>query len=167
MPAAGPAGEDAAPRLPDRQADLADAASMMVTPTVLSVPAPVLRRFETARARAASHTALVLDALRAHASQLPDLVMALRPGPRPGDLFPYRATPGRARADKPGPLRIRPNAGELAIMDELTGWVNTEISRRRPGGRKVSRSEIVAVALDAYLPGARKTGGASVSSTDH
>ena len=138
---------------------------MMVTPTVLSIPASILKRFEAARPRVASHTALVLDALRAHAEQLPDLILALRPGPRPGDLFPYRATPGVGSGDRPGPLRIRPTAGELAIMDGLTAWANGEIRRRRPGGRKVSRSEVVAVALDAYLPADRKRPGPQASRT--
>jgi hypothetical protein len=138
--------------LPDLDVDLDDPTALMVTPTVLSVPNTILRRFEAARRQGSSHTGLVLDALRAHAEQLPDLVLALRPGPRPGDLFPYRATPGAASTDRPGPLRIRPTAGELAIMDKLAAWVNGEISHNRPGVRKVSRSEVVAVALDAFLP---------------
>ena len=139
-------------RLPDLAVDLEDPTALMVTPTVLSVPNTVLRRFEDARRQAPSHTGLVLDALRANAERLPDLVLALRPGPRPGDLFPYRATPGATSTDRPGPLRIRPTAGELAIMDKLAAWVNGEISHNRPGVRKVSRSEVVAVALDAFLP---------------
>jgi hypothetical protein len=138
--------------LPDLEVDLDDPTALMVTPTVLSVPNTILLRFEQARLKAPSHTALVLDALRAHATELPALVAALRPGPRPGDLFPYRATPGTTSSERPGPLRIRPTAGELAIMDRLTSWVNDEIRRGRAGVRKVSRSEVVAVALDAYLP---------------
>jgi hypothetical protein len=143
-------------RLPDLEIDLDDPTALLITPTVLSVPNTILRRFEQARMTAPSHTGLVLDALRAHAAQLPDLVKALRPGPRPGDLFPYRATPGAGSGDRPGPLRIRPTAGELGIMDRLTGWVNDEIRRGRAGVRKVSRSEVVAVALDSYLPPLRK-----------
>jgi len=138
--------------LPDLNIDLDDPTALMITPTVLSVPNGILRRFEDARRRAASHTALVLDALRAHAAELPDLVLQRRPGPRPGDLFPYRASPGGGSDERPGPLRIRPAAGELAIMDTLTDWVNAEVGHNRPGVRKVSRSEVVAVALDAYLP---------------
>lgn len=141
--------------LPDLEVDLDDPTALLITPTVLSVPNKILARFERARPHAASHTALVLDALRAHAAQLPDLVAALRPGPRPGDLFPYRATPGAPSGDRPGPLRIRPTAGELAIMDGLTTWVNNQIRRGRAGVRKVSRSEVVSVALDAYLPQAK------------
>lgn len=143
-------------QLPDLEIDLDDPTALLITPTVLSVPNTILRRFEQARMTAPSHTGLVLDALRAHAAQLPDLVKALRPGPRPGDLFPYRATPGAGGGDRPGPLRIRPTAGELGIMDRLTGWVNDEIRRGRAGVRKVSRSEVVAVALDSYLPPLRK-----------
>ena len=37
-------------------------------------------------------------------------------------------------------------------MDALAAWVNEQIRQRRPGGRRVSRSEVVAVALHAYLP---------------
>jgi hypothetical protein len=125
---------------------------MIPSPTVLSIPAAIMDRFETARVKASSHTALVLDSLRAHAQALPDLVLERRPGPRPGDLFPYRAEPGAAAQARPLPLRIRPTVGELEIMDALTIWVNAEIKRRRPGGRRVSRSEVVAVALDAFLP---------------
>jgi hypothetical protein len=150
-PAAKPVAAGAGGPLPDLDVDLTDPAAMMVTPTVLSIPGTVMQRFEIARERESSHTAVVLNALRAHAPQLPDLELAKRPGPRPGDLFPYRAAPGATAADRPAPLRIRPTAGELRIMDALSTWVNVEINQRRPGGRKVSRSEVVAVALDAYL----------------
>jgi hypothetical protein len=142
--------------LPHLDVDVDDVTAMMVTPTVLSIPSSILRRFEEARKRSASHTALVLDALRGHVQDLPSLVVALRPGPRAGDLFPYRATPGAAQKDTPGPLRIRPTAGELAVMDAITTWVNTEIKKARPGSRRVTRSEVVAVALDAFLPGRRR-----------
>jgi hypothetical protein len=158
-PGPGPGSDEVVTQgrhLPDLEIDLDDPTALLVTPTVLSVPNAILRRFEQARVTAPSHTALVLDALRAHAAQLPDLVAALRPGPRPGDLFPYRATPGAGSSDRPGPLRIRPTAGELGIMDRLTAWVNDEIRRGRAGIRKVSRSEVVAVALDSYLPPLKK-----------
>jgi hypothetical protein len=138
--------------LPSLDADLSDPALMMYAPTVLNIAGGIMRRFDVARQREASHTAVVLNALRGHARELPDLVLAARPGPRPGDLFPYRAVPGQAAHDRKEPLRIRPTAGELRIMDALTTWVTGEISRRRPGGPKVSRSEVVAAALDAYLP---------------
>ncbi|MDM4723480.1 hypothetical protein QTQ03_29315 [Micromonospora sp. WMMA1363] len=155
--ASSPARTGGSP-LPKLEVDLTDPAAMMVTPTVLSIPGEIMRRFEQARPQHASHTALVLNALRAHAEHLPDLVLERRPGPRPGDLFPYRAEPGSGAPLRPAPLRIRPTAGELAIMDALSGWVNNEIWHRRPGGRKVSRSEVVAVALDVYLPQLRATG---------
>jgi len=157
--------------LPRLDVDLTDAAAMMITPTVLSIPGVIMRRFEAARPRSASHTALVLNALRANAGQLPALVLARRPGPRPGDLFPYRAEPGEGTSTRPAPLRIRPTVGELNIMDALTTWVNAEIGRQRPGGRRVSRSEVVAVALDAFLPPARQrtaspAGAASAAQTE-
>ena len=136
--------------------DFSDPTAMIVHPTVLSIPSSVLQRFAAARRGAPSHTELVLDALRSHADRLPDLVLARRPGARAGDLFPFSEGKG-TEGDTPGPLRIRPTRGNLKIMDELTEWVQDEIQRSRPGGRRVSRSEVVAAALDAYLPVKRTT----------
>jgi hypothetical protein len=144
--------------LPALQIDPDDPTALVVTPTVLSVPDSILRRFEAARAQHPTHTALVLAALRAYAVQLPQLVLQHRGAPLPEDLFPYRAMPGeRDSDDRPGPLRIRPVRGELAIMDGLVDWVNAKIRNNRMGVRKVTRSEVVAVALDTFLPPAKPT----------
>jgi len=137
--------------------DFSDPTAMIVHPTVLSIPSSVLQRFAAARRGAPSHTELVLDALRSHAGRLPDLVLARRPAARAGDLFPFSEGKGNPEGDTPGPLRIRPTRGNLKIMDELTEWVQAELQRSRPGGRRVSRSEVVAAALDAYLPVKRST----------
>jgi hypothetical protein len=145
-------------QLPSLDLDLSDPAAMQVTPTVLSIPTTVLERFEAARRHEPSHTALLLDALRAHAQRLPDLVRARRPQPPSGDLFPQRAAPGARPDDRPGPLRIRPTAGELAIMDALAAWIDAEVRRDQPGSRKVTRSEMAAAALDTHLP---ETGGSA------
>ncbi len=114
---------------------------------------------EVARTTPASHTGLVLDALRTYANQLPDLVLTERPGPRKSDLFPWCPSPQSGKlADRPEPLRVRPTVGELGVIDSLVGWVNEEIIRRRPGSRRASRSEVVTAALKAYLPASiRKT----------
>jgi metal-responsive CopG/Arc/MetJ family transcriptional regulator len=46
-------------------------------------------------------------------------------------------------------------------MDALTEWVDNEINRGHVGGRRrVSRSEVVAAALRAYLPEPRKRSSA-------
>ena len=140
----------AAPRL---DVDLSDPAGLLPSPTVLSVPGSVMRRFELAREKAASHTGLVLDALRAHADDLPALVLAGRPGPRPDDLFPWRPSTGELlAADRPEPLRVRPTVGELSVIDQLVTWVTTEVAQLRPGSKKANRSEVVTAALRAYLP---------------
>lgn len=139
--------------MPSLDLDLSDPAMMLYSPTVLSIPADVKDRFEVARKAAPSHTGLVLDALRVHAPGLPELVLAKRPGPRPGDLFPLRAEAGTGGSRRPPqPLRVRPLVGELRIMDLLTEWVNSRVQLVRPGAKKVTRSEVVAVALDAALP---------------
>jgi len=142
-PASGP---------PTLAVDVDDASAMIVTPTVLSIGGSIMRRFEAARPSGASHTALVLDALRAHVNELPRLVERRRPEGRPGDLFPWRGVPGEHSKDRPEPLRIRPTAGELAVMDALVTWVNSKLRHSLAGARKASRSEVVAAALDAFLP---------------
>ncbi|WP_204815356.1 hypothetical protein [Mycobacterium riyadhense] len=139
--------------MPKLDIDLNDPTAHLVSPTVLSIPASIVKRFERARAHAPSHTALVLDALRAHAHELPTLILSRRPGPKPGDLFPFREAPGRTAAqDTPLPVRIRPTKGELTVMKSLTDWASTSIAKQRPGTRETNRSEMVAAALDAFLP---------------
>lgn len=147
--------------LPSLAFDVSDPAAFTVMATQLSAPASVVKRFDDYRQRVRdkTHTAVVLDALRKHAADLPQMVIDSRPGPRPGDLFPYRDAAAEFTRERPAPLRIRPNRGELAVIDLLTSWVAEQVQQRRPGGRKVTRSEVVAVALDSYLPGRGKRGG--------
>jgi hypothetical protein len=142
--------------LPALNVDPDDPANAIPSPTQLSVPTSVMKRFEAARGNATTHTGLVLDALRAKATELPDLVAAARPAPSRDDLFPFRATPTSTRSpDRPVPLRVRPTVGELKVIDGLVDWVNRELVARRPGSRKPSRSEVVTAALNAYLPAAK------------
>jgi hypothetical protein len=138
--------------LPRLDIDLTDPTAHLVSPTVLSVPASIVERFERARTDAPSHTALVLNALRQHVHELPALILARRPGVNPEDLFPWRATPGASTPEIPMPLRIRPTNGELTVMKALIEWASTQIAKQRPGARVTNRSEMVAAALDAYLP---------------
>lgn len=132
-----------------------DPVAHIVSPTQLSIPASIVARFDKARTNANSHTSLVIDALRAHADRLPDLILSRRPGPKAGDLFPFRATAAAASVETPLPLRIRPTKGELDVMKKLVDWANNCISERRPGSKPTNRSEMVAAALDAHLPTAR------------
>lgn len=143
---------DESAELPKLDIDLTDPTAHLVSPTVLSIPASIVKRFEEARADAPSHTSLVLDALRAHVKELPTLILNRRPGGREGDLFPFRGTPGRTSTDTPLPVRIRPTKGELAVMKKLTEWASTRITQERPGTRETNRSEMVAAALDKFLP---------------
>lgn len=149
---------------PDLQVDVDDPTALTVSPTVLSVPDPLMRRFEKARRNADSNTELVLDALRAHLNELPQLVaQARRPSTAggEGEPFPWRSTgrTGRRAAGKVHrvQLPIRPLAGELKVIDRLVGWVQEEIgAASRSLGGKTNRSEVVGAALDAYLPAERR-----------
>lgn len=123
-----------------------------------------MRRFERARQVADSNTSVVLDALRAHAAELPQLVSAARrPASTKGqqDLFPWRSstrgTRGAAARVRRVQLPIRPLVGELQVIDSLVDWVQQEIgaSPRSLGGR-ATRSEVVVAALNAYLPPERR-----------
>lgn len=149
-------GEGRAAVLPTFDIDPTDPTAHIVSPTVLSMPESIQHRFTDARPKWPSHTALVLDALRAHVHQLPTLILERRPGLNPGDLFPFRETPGHTSADTPLPLRIRPTKGELAVMKKLMEWASAEIAKQRVGAQETNRSEMVAAALDAFLPPAPK-----------
>lgn len=146
--AVSPAGHE----LPRLDVDLNDPDAHVVSPTVMSIPDSIVQRFEAERPNAPSHTAIVLNALRQHAHELPTLVLNRRPGPTPGDLFPWREAPGHTGTTTPLPLRIRPTKAELKVMKELVDWSSKRITATRPGARETNRSEMVAAALDAYLP---------------
>lgn len=141
-----------AAKLPVLDIDLRDPEAQIVSPTVMSIPESIVARFDKARSKAPSHTAVVLNALRKHAHELPALILARRPGPNPGDLFPWRDSPGDSGSETPLPLRIRPTKAELKVMKTLQDWSTKQIRAQRPGARETNRSEMVAAALDAYLP---------------
>lgn len=141
---ATPKGVEVDPSTPDAH---------IVAPTVLSIPDSIVNRFTKVRTESASNTAVILDALRAHVTELPDLILARRPGARPGDLFPWRETPGATGSETPAPIRIRPTKAELTVMKGLIDKCNTHISQTNPGAKGTNRSEMIAAALDAYLPG--------------
>jgi len=138
---------------PVLEVDLSDPLSLKAAPTTLNVPASVVERFEAARPVTTKHAALMLHAIRTEAEHLPELVLARRPELLEGDPFPLRAVPGEEhKSERAGTLRVRPIRAEVEVLDRLTAWVDAEVQRRRPGGRRVSRSEVVTAALDAYLP---------------
>ncbi|MFY1573307.1 hypothetical protein ACN26Z_00235 [Verrucosispora sp. WMMD703] len=150
--------------MPDLSVDLDDPAALVVSPTVLSVPAPLMARFERARRNSTSNTELVLDALRAHLAELPRLVAdARRPAAADAsEPFPWRTSAQRRTAAakvRRVQLPIRPLAGELQVIDTLVGWVQQQLGAgpRSLGGR-ITRSEVVVAALDAHLPTDRPRG---------
>ncbi|GIJ28260.1 hypothetical protein Vqi01_34220 [Micromonospora qiuiae] len=150
--------------LPDLSVDPDDPAALVVSPTVLSVPAPLMARFERARRTSTSNTELVLDALRAHLADLPRLVAeARRPAAAAADEpFPWRRTSAQRRAAgkvRRVQLPIRPLVGELYVIDTLVAWVQEQLGAgsRSLGGR-INRSEVVVAALDAHLPADRPRG---------
>lgn len=149
---AGKGSSTTAAKLPVLDIDLRDPEAQIVSPTVMSIPESIVARFDKARSKAPSHTAVVLNALRKHAHELPALILARRPGPNPGDLFPWRDAPGDSGTETPLPLRIRPTKAELKVMKTLQDWSTKQIRAQRPGARETNRSEMVAAALDAYLP---------------
>lgn len=144
--------------LPVLEVDLSDPASLRAAPTTLNVPASVVERFEAVRSVRTTHAALMLHAVRTEAERLPELVLARRPELLVGDPFPLRPVPGEEHAtERAGTLRVRPIRAEVEVLDRLTAWVDAQVQRRRPGGRKVSRSEVVTAALAAYLPPLKKS----------
>ncbi|WP_018256019.1 hypothetical protein [Salinispora mooreana] len=155
-------GRALATGMPDLSADMDDPAALAVSPTVLSVPAPLMARFERVRRSSTSNTELVLDALRAHLTELPRLVAdARRPAVADAsEPFPWRASARRtATKVRRVQLPIRPLAGELQVIDTLVGWVQEQIGAgpRSLGGR-ITRSEVVVAALNAHLPADRPRG---------
>lgn len=153
-----PTAEAVTPPVVDGMPDLQvgeDPAARVVSPTQLSVRGSIMRRFDAERKQrpGATHTSLMLDAVRATAPRLPTLVLVSRPTARAGDLFPWRPSPEETPTDdRPEPLRIRPLIGELTVIDDLVTWVNDHVQRQQPRSPKVTRSELVSVALDESLP---------------
>lgn len=143
--------------LPVLTVDMSRPDSRSPAPTTLNVPASVVDRFEQALPPRTTHAALVFDAVRSHAGDLPELVLKRRPQPRKNDPFPLRAAPVEQKRERPGTLRVRPVQAEMVVLDRLVTWVNRVVQSSQPGSRRVSRSELVAAALDAYLPPLKKT----------
>lgn len=148
---AGPAG------LPDLAIDLNDPDAHIPSPTVMSIPESIVVRFNSARATAPSHTAIVLNALREHAHELPALILARRPGPTPGDLFPWRGAPGKSGTETPLPLRIRPTKAERKVMKVLETWASQQIRLQRPGARKPTARKWLQLPSTRTFPSSRLT----------
>lgn len=111
--------------------------------TILQLPndtADHLR--DTARAQGVTYKELILDALEATADELAGLVAARQPRPRDaGSLFAGERTAIVARPEGRRQVGIKLSEGSIRAIDDLTA----------SNGAK-SRSELVTVALDAYLP---------------
>lgn len=141
-----PAGPPPSLRAPSAPPAPGGTAARHVKPTVLSVEESIVRRFESARKDAPSHTGLILQALEAHYQELPQLIVDRRPKPAEGALFSFRPTPGEVVSERRLPIRIRPLAAELRVIDDLVDQCKQAVDS------EVNRSEMVAAALDAHLP---------------
>lgn len=137
---------------PSLAVDVTDPANLHPDPTALMIPEPVMKRYDKARRRAGANMEVVTEALRATIDDLPALVAEARreaAGIRNGDPFPFRTIRKRDRVPRVR-LSIEPLVGELKVIDALVRWVGREINA--PAKKPVNRSELVTVALDAYLP---------------
>ncbi|WP_280381341.1 hypothetical protein [Nocardia wallacei] len=142
--------------MPETEIDPDDATALYVTPTVAKVPVAVMRRFNAARRGAASHTAIVLDAMFGHAQELDQLILAHRP--EIAARYSRHRMPLRrltAQKEKKDDLRIRPTEAELNYLKMLVDSINAWLEQNWPKTKPTDQSEVLTVLLDAHLPAAR------------
>jgi hypothetical protein len=107
------------------------------------VPPKLAARARTHRSRAkTTNAAVVLDAIDAYHARLPQLLADSRTRlTRPeGSLFPGRTIRRRSSSERPVALEFWVTPAELEVIDALVAEYQA-----------VSRTELVVVALDAYL----------------
>lgn len=128
--------------------------------TTLSMPRDILVRFNAARTGRGSRTAdVILDAVAAaHEAGLPALVMARRPELEKDGLFPGRVveqarTSGDSQtAGDNVPVNVRMFGTHMDAIDSLVLEVDKVRQAERPAEGVVTRSELIAAALDHHLP---------------
>ncbi|MFI5782648.1 hypothetical protein [Nocardia sp. NPDC051570] len=139
--------------MPEDSIEPDDPTALYVKPTVAKIPVPVMRRFNNARRGAASHTAVVLDAMAEHAHELDQLILRHRPeiaARYTRQRMPLR----RLTMDKQtkDDLRIRPTEAELGYLKALVDSINAWLEANWPKIKPTDQSEVLTVLLDAYLP---------------
>ncbi|MEV6774410.1 hypothetical protein AB0N05_37815 [Nocardia sp. NPDC051030] len=135
--------------------DPKDPASRHIKGTTSKVPVSIMRRFNTARRSAPSHTAILVDAVRKHADSLPQLILRQRPEisrPDLDDPLRHITFDSESKDD----LRIRPTLLELQYFKALVESINVWLEANWPSSRPTNQSEIFAVMLDADLPTPKK-----------
>lgn len=134
-----------------------------VRATTLSMPKDILVRFNAARAGEGSRTAdVILNAIAAAHSRsegnLAELVMARRPELETGGLFPGRVAEqarqsGESQtAGDTAPVYVRLVGAHMDVIDDLVKEVEKVRQAQRPAEAAVTRSELIAAALDDHLP---------------
>jgi hypothetical protein len=109
---------------------------------IVQLPNAIADRLRSqARARSVTYKELILDAVEATVDQLGDLVAQRRPRPREaGSLFAGERTAALARPEGRRQISIKLTEASITALDDLA----------TTHGAK-SRSELIAIALDAYL----------------
>jgi Ribbon-helix-helix protein, copG family len=119
----------------------ADAAALRLV--IVQLPNAIADRLrDQARTRSVTYKELILDAVEATVEQLGDLVAQRRPRAREvGSLFAGERTTPLVRPEGRRQISIKLTEASITAVDNLATTLGAK-----------SRSELIAIALDAYLP---------------
>jgi hypothetical protein len=126
-----------------RTTTAADAGAPALRLVIVQLPNAIADRLRNqARTRSVTYKELILDAVEATVDQLENLVTQRRPRAREvGSLFAGERTAPLARPEGRRQISIKLTEASITALDDLA----------TTHGAK-SRSELIAIALDAYLP---------------
>jgi hypothetical protein len=126
-----------------RTSTAADAGAPALRLIIVQLPNAIADRLRSqARTRSVTYKELILDAVEATVDELEDLVAQRRPRAREaGSLFAGERTAPLARPEGRRQISIKLTEASIIALDDLA----------TTHGAK-SRSELIAIALDAYLP---------------
>ena len=126
-----------------RTGTAADAGAPALRLVIVQLPNAIADRLRNqARTRSVTYKELILDAVEATVDELEDLVAQRRPRARKvGSLFAGERTAPLARPEGRRQISIKLTKASITALDDLA----------TTHGAK-SRSELIAIALDAYLP---------------
>jgi hypothetical protein len=119
----------------------ADAAALRLV--IVQLPNAIADRLrDQARTRSVTYKELILDAVEATVEQLGDLVAQRRPRAREvGSLFAGERTTPLVRPEGRRQISIKLTEASITALDNLAATLGAK-----------SRSELIAIALDEYLP---------------
>jgi hypothetical protein len=113
-----------------------------VQAVIVYLPASLRERLRARRSETGdTYTTLALDAVEHCHAELADLLADVRPAARSQGLFAHRGPRRVQHAEPQVQVNIRPSRGDLTVLDQLVE------QHQAP-----SRSALVAVALNRYLP---------------